>query len=309
MNWDVYRVFESPLSTTTHTLLNCPDVVNFHHLLLNQRWSWTRCRKITFMSIFQCSEKRGLIDSIFHFCHWLREFWRLLPNQISELHYGHGQSFPAFLLCCQMRCAKISCKPSATEAKWKGNIPLLMQRCTAAIYALACGNNSNLINLGIIKKEHFPPLYGLLSAKEVYKKWEREMKGKRADGLTVNSFWSLHRINDVRIDGQRFCIKIRHILAQRPHGYRWDYRVGHGLGDLHYMDSSEGVFPSELWREAIEELESFPKSCSVMTKVVRIWQDSSWLLVRRRLCWLEMKRVWLPANELWYIIEAVSSIC
>lgn len=99
-----------------------------------------------------------------------------------------------------MRCAKISCKPSGTEAKWKGNILLLMQRCTAAIYVLAFGNNSNLIILGIIKKTTFP-LYCVLSANEVYEKWETDWGWREgADSLMVNCLCSFHRINGVRID-------------------------------------------------------------------------------------------------------------
>lgn len=44
-------------------------------------------------------------------------------------------------------------------------------------------------------------MYGLLSADEVYKsEWETEVG--RADSLTVNSLWNLHRINGVKLDRQ-----------------------------------------------------------------------------------------------------------
>lgn len=41
---------------------------------------------------------------------------------------------------------------------------------------------------------------------------ETERGREGTDSLTVNSLWSLHRINGVRLDRQCFCIKIWHIL-------------------------------------------------------------------------------------------------
>lgn len=135
-----------------------------------------------------------------------------------------------------MRCAKISCKPSATEAKWRGNILLLMQICTAAIYVLAFGSNSNLVILRTIKKKgtFYLSVHGFLSANELRKKCgrggaragERELISWQltvAEASTERMWWDLTESGSVL----RYGISRSRGAPRAPRGLHTD---GRGLG-------------------------------------------------------------------------------
>lgn len=127
-----------------------------------------------------------------------------------------------------------------------------------------------------------------------------ETKGGRegVDRLTVNSLWSLYRINSVRLDRQWFCIKIWQISPWRPLGHHWDYRVGHGhgLGHLHYSEGCEGISPHSAWAKPEK---TWLQTEHVLSKEHVLWHNCKNLTEHHPDCCEEKNKSSLEKRRKW----------
>ena len=98
-------------------------------------------------------------------------------------------------------------------------------------------------------------------------------------------------------------------LGPRGRTWTWAFALHRRLW-RHFPPHRAGAGPEKTWLQI--EARPFQRACFYDTSA-RIWQNIILTAMRRRINprWKgkKMKQFWLSANELWYVIEAVSSIC